>query len=305
MSNWIAFKILIFCIFILLVLICIITVLLVQERNNNYKLANIVRPFEKLQRDNTKTNNIFFTGKLEPIDFFAISLPKRKQTHFKVLKQDLQQENITLNYVQGINGKHININDYPLTTRYRTFFENNKYEFENHQTTKNYIGHLGCTLSHLKVIDNIENMSVILEDDADITPNFKHRLQETLGYTNNVDPEWEVIMLGFCANYNDHSYHKLNDKEPIYEGGIVRLHYWIGGWAYIVKNKLVAQKIINLFTPIPWHIDLGLAENARIGKLKVYGVVPTLINHPGKLRISSWDIYQFGNPSKLKTDTNI
>lgn len=301
--SMLGFKILLCCIFILLCLIIILIILLVEKRNANNILSKKI-PTNKININKQLTNSLFATGGSEKVDFFAISLITRKETHFNLLEQDLKKENISLNYVEGINGKALNLEDYNLSSNYKDFFVQNQKELQMGKTQTNYMGHLGCTLSHLSILNSIENMTVILEDDADITPNFRYNLQKALNDVYNVDPNWEILLLGFCARYDDHHYHKLNDKEPIYFGGIVKVHFWIGGWSYIIRNKQIANKIKLLFNPISWHIDLTLAENARLKKLNVYGIVPPLINHPGLLRISSWDTNQYGDPSKIKTDTN-
>jgi hypothetical protein len=52
-----------------------------------------------------------------------------------------------------------------------------------------------------------------------------------------------------------------------------------------------------------WHFDLSMAELARTDKIKAFGCVPTLANHSGRLRISSYSYNQIGTVD-LKTDTH-
>lgn len=277
-----------------------------------HSLINIRRENEYLNKvfgssksyvdfDFASSNNLFTDS--EQIDFVGIGLENRRKTYFDLLENDLKDNDIKLQYFEAVNGKKLNMKDYNLAPRYIHFFENNIKERESGKTKKNYKGHLGCTISHLTVIQNIQRMTCILEDDADIVPNFRSRLQHSLAAVTDLDPDWELLVLGFSAKYTDHYYHKLNDVEPIVNG-IAKLHYWIGGWAYIIRNKKVAKKILTFFNQISWHIDITLAEQTRSNNLNTYGVVPSICNHPGFLRQSSFDHNQYGDPSKMKTDTN-
>ena len=288
------------CIFLVALGFLVVLVLYYQENNGHNTSYASYR--SNINIPMMQTNRLF-TGS-EDVDFIGIGLQKRKTSHFDVLAKKLQKSHITLQYFEGINGKEIKLQDYNLAPQYLHFFENNIREREAGKTDIDYRGHLGCTLSHLAVISNVERMTVIFEDDADLVPDFRVQLEQTLADVTRYDPQWEILVLGFSAKYDDHMYHKLNDVEPIYPGGIVKLHYWIGLWAYVIRNKQTAQKILSMFNPMPWHIDLTIADNVRRGKIKAYGRVPPIANHPGWLRLSSWDVYQYGDPSKIKTDTN-
>ena len=290
---------------------CITTVLLVTGMliliSTIVMLIYKIRPIQctyrpKVRRVTDDTNRLY-TGS-EYVDFVGIALPSRRESHWDVLNSRLSEQGIQLSFFEAINGKEIDMTQCRLGKQYLDFFRNNAKMRKAGKTTVDYRGHLGCTLSHLKIIGQMENMTVIFEDDAEIGPNFRNELQQSLADVSFHDPDWEILVLGCSANYKDHFYHKLNDKEPILKGGIVRLHYWIGLWGYVVRSKKVAEKIMKFFDPIPWHIDLGLAEEARLGNIKVFGLIPPIASHPGRLRISSWDLYQSGDPSKIKTDTN-
>jgi GR25 family glycosyltransferase involved in LPS biosynthesis len=277
------------------------------NENSNHELTLCSMsdtPFETDTRISLGENtNRLFTG-YEDVDFICISMETRKARHFERLKAMLAKDAIKLTWFKGIDGKKVNMDDYNMSKRYRSFFENNIKEREAGKTTTDYRGHLGCTLAHLGAISSIKNMTVIFEDDAEVVPNFRQKFQTAIGAVTQVDPDWEILLLGWCCNYNDHFYCKGNDTEPIHEGGVVKVHYWIGGWAYCIRNAAVATKILKLFNPMTWHIDLTLAEAARTNQLRVYACVPTIANHAGWLRISSYDFYQKGDPSFIKTDTN-
>jgi GR25 family glycosyltransferase involved in LPS biosynthesis len=292
------------CIFTLVIIILILVVILINERNENFSIQNVNRPFKVDRSLSSLNTNRLFNG-YEDVDFVCISMEHRKDVYFEKLRNQLLAENLQLTWFPGINGKELNLDDYNLAKRYRDFFENNNKQRLEGKTKTDYRGHLGCTVSHLNVIGNIQNMTVIFEDDAEIVPEFRLKFQSALAAVTKLDPEWEVLLLGWCCNYKDHYYCKENDSEPIHEGGIVKVHYWIGGWAYCVRSKAVAQKILKLFNPMSWHIDLSLADAARSKALKVYACLPTITNHSGWLRISSFDFYQIGDPAFIKSDTNL
>lgn len=239
----------------------------------------------------------------------CISLPSRHASHYEPMRADFVREGLTLERFTGINGKELNLDEHPLTLEYRAFFENNEREFREGKTKTHYRGHLGATLSHLGVIRGAaerDGMTLIVEDDVDIHQHFRVRFQQAVQAVTELDPGWDILLLGFTAKYDDYHFHKLNDYSPVYPGGIVRVYAWIGGWAYVVRNARVAAKILRCFEPaIPWHIDLTLAQNARNGKLNVYGCMPTIADHAGQLRISTWSYTQVGKWATLKTDTNL
>lgn len=292
------------CVFTLVVIIIVLTVIIVYEKNQHLSALGINQPFKVNHGLAHLNTNRLFNG-YEDVDFVCISMEHRKAVHFEKLRNQLANENIELTWFKGINGKELKLDDFNLTKQYRDFFENNTKQRLEGKTKTDYRGHLGCTVSHLNVIGNIENMTVIFEDDAEVVPQFREKFQGCLAAVTKLDPDWEVLLLGWCCNYKDHYYCKDNDSEPIHEGGIVKVHYWIGGWAYCIRNKTVAQKILALFNPMPWHIDLVLAQASKDGKLKVYGCLPTITNHSGWLRISSFDFYQIGDPAYIKSDTNL
>lgn len=240
-----------------------------------------------------------------------IGLKKRHQDFVRPLMDRLSNRGWNdVEWFQAIDKSIIQYTDYPLTQKYKEFFEKKQADLLAGKSVSNYIGHLACTLSHLQVIRNIvnqpeSNMTLILEDDVDVLDDLFNRFSEVVMALNELDPEWQVLCLGFACGYNHHQFCQLNDQEPIYKPGLVKLHYWFGGWSYVIRSPAVAQAILKGFEPeIPWHIDLTLADMARQGQLKVYGCIPVLVAHPGSLRISSFDFTQLGDTTKLRSDTN-
>jgi GR25 family glycosyltransferase involved in LPS biosynthesis len=243
------------------------------------------------------------------LDVFIISLEERKAEFFDRLAQSLAMYDMHPRWEKGIVGKGLNLDQLPdgvrLSTRYRRFFENNRIEFQKNLTTKRYDGHLGCSLTHLRITRNLTRMTMVLEDDAILTPDFATRLDQQLSTLQTLDPDWDILLLGLTCQYN-HSVHcHLNDGfKPVH--GIVRIKYFFGGWAYVIHQRSTADKILKEFDPMPWHFDLTCADMARKNRLKVYACIPVLVLHPGVLSVSSFQYTQKGDTSicRYRSDTN-
>jgi len=295
------------CVLVLFVIVLILVYIISYERSQVWQVNPSYTSYNRDHSVNLELNtNRLFTAN-EDVDFVIISLEKRIPTHFEVLKKDFAREGISVTLFKGINGKELKVEDYTMTPQYRAFFLNNQKEFAAGSTKTNYMGHLGATLSHLEVLKNVKNMTVICEDDIDIHTNFRIKFQDAIAAVTKLDPNWDILLLGYTANYNDYHFHKRNDRYPIYEGGIVKIDSWIGGWAYVVRNETVAKKIVKLLTTpaLSWHCDLRISEENRNGNLNAYACMPTICDHAGSLRISSWDFTQTGKWATIKSDTNL
>lgn len=243
-----------------------------------------------------------------------ISLPKRHETHLKRL-MNLLPESFHAQPFSAIDGRTLDWKPNgtlykQMTKRYWDFFERNRKEREANKTDQDYRGHLGATLSHLSVIQQFSIDSqklpphealLILEDDVEPAKDFQSDLTRILSL---LPPTWEVLLLGFCCQYKDSEHCRLYDAIPIHNG-FIQVPFWFGGWAYMIRNVQVAQKIHQAFTPLDDHIDLGMAEMARQGQLNVFGCVPSLMCHPGRLQISGLDYTQVGDIRYYKSDTNL
>ena len=251
---------------------------------------------------NRVTNDNF--SEFGDLDVFGISLPKRKESHFRVLEKTLKSEGLKMNYFEALNGKDLDINDYNVTSRYAQFFEQNDKDRKAGIAKNDHRGHLGGLCSHLSVIEMVEKMTLVFEDDADLCPDFAKKLRKMVRDVTEIDEMWDILVLGMSSDYKHHFYNKENDQEPLYKGYLFRVHYWIGLWGYVIRNAEVAQKLLSFFNPVTWHVDIVIAENARIGNLNVYSCIPTIAKHPGLLRISSFDHNQIGRYDLIKSDTN-
>ena len=297
--------VLVVCIGILFVSVVALTGIILQQHSKlELQAEQLNQTFQpQLPVPDLATTHLFTAA--EAVDFVCICLAKHKATHYDVLEAKLKAENIALTWFPGIDGHDVQLDDYPLTAMYKRHFEEQDEARAQGIEFIDYRGHLGCTVSHLHVISQMQRMTVILEDDCHPVPHFRDRLQNALGAVSRVDPTWEVLLLGWSCNYNDDARCKLMDTEPIHPGGVVKVHFWIGGWAYVIRSPGVARKIMSWFTPIKWHVDIGLAMAAQAKHLNVYGLVPTLAPHSGRLRISPFNHWQYGSMKRHKTDTNV
>lgn len=210
------------------------------------------------------------------------------------------------------------LKEYPLTERFRSFLWKRRQDLLDGKCTTDYLGHLACTMSHVQVIrqyiiEKTEEKNVlIVEDDVQITPEFFTQFPIILAGLEKLDPDWDILCLGFACGYQHDKRCQLNDASPIYEPGLVKLQFWFGGWAYLIhQTSQTAKKLLSGFFQNDLHQlllnaqnDITLAEMAQVGKLNVYGCVPTLVNHPGQLRISSFDFTQDGDMTHYRSDTN-
>jgi len=242
------------------------------------------------------------------LDVYVISLPERKAEFLDRLARDLAMQGLEAHHEEGIKGKGLDLDGLPdgvtLTPRYRRFFANNRLSFRKGETTKQYDGHLGCSITHLRIMRKAVRPTLVLEDDAILTDGFAQKLATMLRRVEERDANWDMLLLGMCCQYNHSPYCKLNDSSKVING-IARIQYFFGGWAYIV-NPRSAAKIVAALTPLPWHFDLSCADMARNDQLRVYACIPALVFHPGVLSVSSFNYTQNGDVriSRYKTDTN-
>lgn len=140
------------------------------------------------------------------------------------------------------------------------------------------VGAYGCYKSHLnilqEIVDNDWNQTLILEDDAIFSDNFLSQLPITMSH---LPGDWEQMYLGGqhlskAIKINDYICKAIN---------INRTH------CYIIKNKIVAQKIINLFidkdfwiknlTKYKYHIDYAYGILHKQNIIKTYASNPFLV----------------------------
>jgi hypothetical protein len=309
----------VFCIFFFGSLVYLIFVLFIFPDANKNKNQD-----KNQNQQQDKNQNLEFNWP----KLVIIGLDKN-QTQFIEPLQKLwyEQTQCEAEWFHAIDKKNLTyqneLKEYPLTERFRSFLWKRRQDLLDGKCTTDYLGHLACTMSHVQVMHQYligkteEKNLLIVEDDVQIAPEFFTQFPNILAGLEKLDADWDVLCLGFACGYQHDKRCQLNDASPIYEPGLVKLQFWFGGWAYLIhQTPQTTSKILSGFFQndstdgsqdqllLNAQNDITLAEMAQAGKLNVYGCVPTLMNHPGQLRISSFDFTQYGDMTHYRSDTN-
>jgi len=229
----------------------------------------------------------------------CLSLPFRSEK-LRRLQQRLELYHWSAVHFSAVVGKDL---DFRM---YKPIFQNSFYK--HLKSNPKHMGHLGCLLSHIGmyriIVDNHWDVTLILEDDAVLDSDFRTKLGDRLARVNAIDPEWDLLLLGFSCSYDSYTKCHANDDHNLEWNYIAPVDYFMGTWAYVVNGTRAAQKILESMFPVTWCIDHHLCSLIKSKGLRVYGTLPSLAFHPGKWRISSWG-YHYTEPfSHYKSDTN-
>lgn len=200
------------------------------------------------------------------ITYIVIHMKGNRERYENVLLNETKLKQ-KINIFDAIDGKKINLND---LTNYAPNLKNN---FIPNKYTPNfniYAGVIGCYLSHLMVIKNIDTntgYTVIFEDDLKILDDDLHKNINTI--LDNMTDDFDLIFLG---NLNNN--HKDNYKDNIYY--IDPNNHLYGNQAYIVNNKN-AKKIYNLIFNIDDAIDAKYKELIDKKLLNGFVIYPILV----------------------------
>ena len=237
---------------------------------------------------------------LPDVEFRCINLSFRPKK-FCRMQEMLRKQNIRIERFDAVDGKKLNLGhmcDELLKSEYKKeLLANTKHK-----------GHLGATFSHIGllqvIVDTDLGRTVVFEDDCVVHSNFKRELNKCLEKMDLLDPDWDILQLGFSCSYDSYSKCHLNDNVEIIDGSIIRLGYAIGLFGYVVNGSKGAQNVLDNVFPIPWHIDHHLQELNIANKISIYATIPNLVFHPGKFEISSFgEVYDTGY-STYVSDTN-
>ena len=134
----------------------------------------------------------------------------------------------------------------------------------------------GCSVSHYSIykdiVDTNESCSLILEDDALISPQLNDFIKSVSGFLTNIKEPLAILLTP------DFIYHK--GDIVYYEGESVKLVNVLHGYmtsGYII-NKYGAELLVNNLFPIKYIAD-EWSEFKKFG-LKVLGQVPHLVSYP-------------------------
>lgn len=237
----------------------------------------------------------------ENIQASCISLPYRREK-FERVRAMMAKQNIQVQHFLGVIGRHLKPKDYgnPILSPM----------FRNHLIkTQKHLGHLGATFSHLGVWRDISDARtkdawLVLEDDVIVDPDFRTQLADRLARVAQVDPDWDVLLLGFSCDYGSYDKCHMNDGIPRQLESIVKVEYFMGLWAYVVNGSSSADKILDSVFPNNWCIDHHLCGLVKNKKINLYGSIPTIGFHPGSVGISSWNYTAVKAYGQYFSDTN-
>lgn len=234
---------------------------------------------------------------LKDIRYVSIVLEDRnkKFDYFQKMSDKFKKMDIKLEKFSAIDMRSFDTRILSCIPNLNNFIDNNKGKigenfytlYQDEMFQRRNLGSLGVTFSHSylyrKMIEkNIKNM-IIFEEDAIINNNFKVKLNEVI---KNLPSDWDIVFLGMSCDYNhDKRCHK-NDKMVEVGKDIYTIGYIYGLYGYLINTK-GAKKILDNLYPIWWHLDTLLSHFIQSNIIKAYAVVPNIVFHPGKFKISS------------------
>jgi hypothetical protein len=139
-------------------------------------------------------------------------------------------------------------------------------EYKNENLKKNP-GKIACHLSHLECIKHFKQSklgnALIFEDDLKIPKGTEgNKIKYVLDVVNKVDPNWNMIYLGYCWE------HKSKTK-PINKD-VLKLYRPLCRHAYMI-NKNIVNDYINKVSKIEENGDVSIGEFIKDGTWSVYG----------------------------------
>jgi len=204
----------------------------IRKRGKEYSLSCIWENRFQLWSEILFKKNTETLSEIEKNNIKVINLKKRddRKTH---TTQQLARENITkYEFIEAIDG-----NDLVESDEIRLLFEGNNFNYKK--------GIIGCALSHVKLWkdlaqDNKNDYYVVLEDDLELSPGFKEKLE--LHCKIFEEKKLEHLSLGvYECNYTDQEKIATADIN-IFEKDVYK--FWNITFAYII-SKSAAIKMIS------------------------------------------------------------
>jgi len=220
-----------------------------------------------------------------PVRTVCVTLPYRAEK-YDAVERMLANHGLKTERFLGVVGKHLWPDDYGehvLSDRFKKFVT----------SKSSSIGHLGCTFSHTSIYrglvdDQTSGPVLVCEDDLTVDGDFATQLKDRLTRVSRVDPEWDILLLGFSCAYNSYDKCHDNDDPEIMEGCIMPVKRFMGTWAYVLRDgAAVSAKIMESIWPQTWAIDHHLTALTQEGVLNLYGCIPMIGHHPGEWEVSS------------------
>jgi FkbM family methyltransferase len=183
-------------------------------------------------------NMMCLNGQINEKNNIKVINLKRREDRKNAMIEQFERENVkSYEFIEAVDG-----NELTESEELRLLFERNNFDYRK--------GIMGCALSHLHIWntliqDNDNNYYVVLEDDIELSNDFKEKLNEHCKLFE--EQQIEHLSLGldyYAANYLDQeaiqSFHTNEIK--IIEKDVYKLHFIT--FAYII-SKNAAKKMIS------------------------------------------------------------
>ena len=163
---------------------------------------------------------------------------KRREDRKKSMVDQFERENIKntdYEFIEAVDGAELK-----ETEELRLLFKGNNFNYKKSV--------IGCALSHLKIYNELINDKnneyyVVLEDDIELSTNFKQKLNEITNEFVKQNLEHFALALSLANNESELLFKSQNnDTIQIFEKDVYK--FWNIGFAYIISKK-AAHKIIS------------------------------------------------------------
>lgn len=198
------------------------------------------------------------------LKFFCLNMDKAIERR-EFCKKEFAKAAINVDFVRALDTRHNGI---------------------RHVREDYLVGHLGCCLSHIHLIEEIGRHNftgVVFEDDISLATDFKPKLDTALA---TLPDDWEVAHIGWWPHYWDFS--RLQTTEvntdwlQVTGGGI-----W-GNYSYVVNGKKGADKLLSILQPIESHCDDVMHAAIISGKVKGYYLKNTIACFTENFESQTW-----------------
>ena len=241
----------------------------IKDKNavNAYKLNN-EKQFDKDDSMVTLENNNYIHDlKLKT---YVLNLDRRQDRWKKFIEINDKE----LNFLKYQRFSAVDGNKIKSTTQLQRIFNNNDYNMK--------VGMVGCLMSHVKMyielINSDYDMYCILEDDIEVTPNFKDKFYNIIPQADSA--KWDMIYLG-------HHLKNLSDKEyscnkiitpTIHKTNVFNsFQISIGGTIGYIITKAGAQKLLDFISETGATNCIDTLQQKSSNILEVYYCNPHLV----------------------------
>ena len=218
---------------------------------------------------------------------------KRREDRKNSMIEQFERENIKstqYEFIEAVDGSTLK-----ETENLKLLFENNNFNYRK--------GIIGCALSHLQVWnilanDNENNYYIVLEDDLELSSDFKEKLNTHCKLFE--ENQLEHLSLGvFECNYSEQDQIKTNEI-TIFQKNVYK--FWNVAFAYII-SKNAARKMISYINKcsIKCAIDNPLSHGEV---LKYHHTTCCIVKQRNVQEVGTDIQYDFNNLQFTNTNTN-